>query len=54
MRRRGRPLADVWLGLGGLFVIWLFFRWERAVERAGRSRSSVRRCCGTVSSAAAW
>ena len=40
----------VWLVLAGLFVIWLFFRWEAPPRGAGaRSRSSARRCCGTGS-----
>ena len=40
----------VWLVLAGLFVIWLFFRWEAPSRAtAARSRSSARRCCGTGS-----
>ena len=26
----------VWLVLGGLFVIWLFFRWQAFLEERGR------------------
>ena len=32
----GRPVADVWLVIGGLFVIWLFFRWEARREAHGQ------------------
>ena len=40
----------VWLILAGLFVIWLFFRWEARRRRAAaRSRSCARRCCATGS-----
>src|SRR3954452_12269794 len=28
--------ATLWLILGGLFVLWLFFEWERHLERDGR------------------
>ena len=34
----------VWLVLGGLFVVYLFFNWENRREAAGRSRWSALRC----------
>jgi MFS family permease len=43
----------VWLILAGLFVIWIFSRWElRRVDR-GQEPLVRRGCCGTRSSAAA-
>ena len=39
----------VWLVLAGLFVIWLFFRWQARRSRGARSRSSAPRCCATGS-----
>ena len=43
----------VWLVIGGLLVIWAFFRWESYREGGAWSRSSDRRCSRTVSSRAA-
>ena len=40
----------VWLVLAGLFVIWLFFRWEEPVEARGRRAAHpARDCCATGS-----
>jgi MFS family permease len=42
----------LWLMLGGVLVLWVFFRWGARVEAHGASRCSAPTCCATSSSPA--